>query len=141
MLRNGAGGHSAPMPASAAPTRVFIADDSALIYQRVSAMLTAAGMEVVGRAESPLPCFASILATHPDVVVLDVHLHGGAGLEVLRTVRLAVPEIAFVVFSNNSGPAYRKRYLGEGALEFLDKSTQFDQLAGAVARAGRHVTH
>jgi DNA-binding NarL/FixJ family response regulator len=55
-------------------------------------------------------------------------------------VRQAEPDIAFVVFSNNAGPAYRKRYLGEGAERFLDKTTEFDQLAIAVERASQH-TH
>ena len=45
------------------------------------------------------------------------------------------PDIAFVVFSNNSGPAYRKRYLGAGAVRFLDKSAEFDQLPQAVSAA------
>ena len=53
-------------------------------------------------------------------------------------MRLADPEIAFVVFSNNAAPAYRRRYLGEGAVRFLDKSTEFEQLAQAVASAGHH---
>ncbi|UUZ63687.1 response regulator [Polaromonas sp. P1-6] len=71
------------------------------------------------------------------MVVLDVQLEGGSGLQVMRVVRQAAPGIAFVVFSNNSGPAYRKRYLLEGAARFLDKSTEFDQLARAVAKASR----
>jgi DNA-binding NarL/FixJ family response regulator len=76
-----------------------------------------------------------ILGSHPDVVVLDHQLEGGTGLQVLKAVRTADPRVAFVVFSNNSAPAYRKRYLVEGAVRFLDKSTEFDQLAGAVAAA------
>ena len=59
-------------------------------------------------------------AAQPDVVVLDDQLEGGSGLQVLRAVRQAAPRIAFVVFTNNSGPVYRKRYLGEGADDFFD---------------------
>ena len=66
-------------------------------------------------------------------------VEGGTGLQVLKAVKSADPGVAFVVFSNNSAPAYRKRYLGEGAVRFLDKSTEFDQLAQAVATAGRRV--
>jgi two-component system response regulator DesR len=126
---------------AAAPIKVFLADDSQLICDRVAAILAAAGMTIVGRADSPQSCFDGILQSRPHVVVLDVQLDGGAGLEVLRTVRLAAPEVAFVVFSNNSGPAYRRRYLAEGALEFVDKSTELDLLAPAVARAFAPVAH
>ena len=106
-----------------------------MIRARVAAMLAPPAMTIVGEAETPQGCIEGILATQPDVVVLDVQLEGGQGLEVLRAVRPAAPQIAFVVFSNNSGPAYRKRYLGAGAVSFLDKSAEFDQLPRAVSTA------
>ena len=118
-----------------------MADDSALIRSRVAAMLGVNEMTVVGQAETPQESIDGILATAPDVVVLDVQLDGGSGLQVLRAVRRAAPQIAFVVFSNNAGPAYRKRYLREGAARFLDKSTESDQLAQAVAGASQHLAH
>jgi two-component system response regulator DesR len=128
------------MPSSTASTvNVYLADDSQPIRERVNALLGAARMCVVGEGATPQACIADILACHPDVVVLDVQLEGGSGLQVLQAVRGADPDVAFVVFSNNSAPAYRKRYLGEGAACFLDKSTEFDQLAQAVASAGRRV--
>ena len=119
--------------------KVFLADDSQQIRERVNAILGAAHLDVIGQAATPDTCIAGILESHPDVVVLDVQLEGGTGLQVLKAVRTADPDVAFVVFSNNSAPAYRKRYLGEGAVRFLDKSTEFDQLAHAVATAGRRV--
>ena len=121
--------------------KVFLADDSLQIRARVNALLGAADIAIVGEAATPENCIAGILRCHPDVVVLDVQLEGGTGLQVLKAVRLADPQVAFVVFSNNSAPAYRKRYLGEGAASFLDKSTEFDQLARAVETAGRHAVH
>ena len=127
------------MHSSAAPIKVFLADDSDLICDRVATLLGEAGMAVVGRGQTPQECFDGIVATHPDVVVLDVQLDGGSGLEVLQTVRLAAPQVAFIVFSNNSAPAYRKRYLAHGALQFIDKSSEYRQLARAVARAAQRL--
>lgn len=126
---------------STASLKVFLADDSLPIRQRVQAMLATAQMQVVGEAATPDSCISGILDCHPDVVVLDHQLEGGTGLQVLQAVRGAHPEVAFVVFSNNSAPAYRKRYLREGAVRFLDKSTEFDQLADAVADASRRDVH
>jgi DNA-binding NarL/FixJ family response regulator len=128
------------MPQSNFPVKVFLADDSAMIRERVAAMLSAKAMSIVGEAVSPQGSIQGILAVHPDVVVLDIQLEGGSGLEVLRAVRLADPGIAFIVFSNNSGAAYRKRYLAEGAYRFLDKTTEFDQLVPAIQTASQH-TH
>lgn len=126
---------------SKASIRVFLADDSLPIRERVNALLGAAHIAVVGEGATPATCIAGILDAQPDVVVLDVQLEGGTGLQVLKAVREADPGVAFVVFSNNSAPAYRKRYLGEGAARFLDKSTEFDQLAQAVETAGRRAVH
>lgn len=123
------------------PVKVFLADDSVLIRSRVAAMLGSDAIDIVGQAQTPQGSIDGILAAQPDVVVLDVHLEGGFGLQVLRAIRLAVPGIAFVVFSNSASPAYRKRYAGEGAENFLDKSTEFDQLARAVLNAAHSLAH
>jgi two-component system response regulator DesR len=121
--------------------RVFLADDSAPIRARVAALLGEHAVSVVGEAATPQACIAGILASQPQVVVLDIQLEGGTGLEVLRSVRQAAPDIAFVVFSNNAGPAYRKRYLVEGAVAFLDKSCDFEHLPRAIAEARARLTH
>lgn len=125
----------------ARPLKVFHVDDSPLIRERVAGLLDSRVMAVVGHAETPQYAIEGILALHPDVVVLDVQLEGGSGLQVLRAVRRIAPDIAFVVFSNHSDPAYRKRYLGEGAQAFLDKSTESDQLARAVTQASPALSH
>jgi DNA-binding NarL/FixJ family response regulator len=127
-----------PSPAS---LKVFLADDSMPIRVRIAGMLATPDVAIVGQGTTPQECIDGILSTQPDVVVLDVQLEGGQGLEVLRAVRSAQPQIAFVVFSNNSGPAYRKRYLGAGAARFLDKSTEFDQLPAAVGAASHSISH
>jgi two-component system response regulator DesR len=121
------------------PLKVFHADDSPLIRERVAGLLDSSRMAVVGHAQTPQYAIEGILAMHPDVVVLDVQLEGGSGLQVLRAVRRIAPDIAFVVFSNHSEPAYRKRYIDEGAQAFLDKSNQSDQLVHAVTKASHHV--
>jgi two-component system response regulator DesR len=140
MGEKAAAGHSSVMVP--APLTVFLADDSAPIRRRVAELLAARAMAVVGEAATPAASIEGILAARPDVVVLDVQLEGGTGLQVLQAVRRVAPGIAFVVLSNNAHPAYRKRYLGEGAAQFLDKSSGFPQLAQAVADATRAVaTH
>ena len=115
--------------------KVFLAEDSDLVRERIRSLLVETGVTIVGEGRTPQGCIGGILASRPDVVVLDVRLEGGTGLEVLKAVQVVVPAVAFVVFSNNASPAYRQRYLREGACAFLDKSSEFDQLAPAVAQA------
>lgn len=120
------------------PLRVFIADDSPLILEFVASILCASAMTIVGKTDTPQDSIEAILALYPDVVVLDVKLVGGTGLQVLRAIRHAAPDIAFVVFTNSSDPSYRKCYLDAGADSFLDKAKESYCLAQAVVKASRH---
>jgi DNA-binding NarL/FixJ family response regulator len=115
--------------------KVFLAEDSAPILERLHGVFARAHMDVVGEAGTPEGAIDQILALRPDVVVLDVQLEGGSGLQVLKAVRVANPAVAFVVFSNNATTVYRNPFLMEGASRFLDKSTELDQLPQAVASA------
>jgi DNA-binding NarL/FixJ family response regulator len=133
--------HSQGMPYDRAAIKVFIADDSRLIRDRVTGMLQASAMTVIGGAATPQACIDAILALRPDVVVLDIQLQGGSGLQVLRAIRQAAPGTGVVVFSHNASAAYRQRYLREGANHFLDKNSEFEQLVQAVEAAARQALH
>jgi DNA-binding NarL/FixJ family response regulator len=115
--------------------KVFLAEDSEFIRERLHQLMRAGCLRVVGEAATPRACIAGILALKPDAVVLDVELEGGCGLEVLNAVRIADPRVAFVVFSTAASPAYRNRYLGAGAARFLDKRKDAQHLARAVTDA------
>lgn len=129
------------MSTSNASLKVFLAEDSAPIRERLHGVFARAHMDVVGEAATPEGAIDQILALQPDVVVLDVQLEGGSGMQVLKAVRSADPKVAFVVFSNNATSGYRNRFLKEGASDFLDKSTELDQLPQAVATAGGATVH
>jgi DNA-binding NarL/FixJ family response regulator len=129
------------MSSSNVSLKVFLAEDSPAIRDRLHGLFHRSDMRVVGEAGTPASAIEQILQLHPDVVVLDVQLEGGSGLQVLQAVRGADPKVAFVVFSNSAGSGYRKRYLKEGAADFLDKSSEFDQLPCAVERAGHRIVH
>ncbi|MEO7886887.1 MAG: response regulator transcription factor [Polaromonas sp.] len=119
------------------PTRVFLADDSALSRSRVAAMLLNQGMEIAGQADTPELAITGVLASRPDVVVLDVQFEKGTGMQVLQAVLKAAPGIRFIILSNHAEPAYRARYLAAGAACFLDKHAEFYQLGAAVAGFAR----
>lgn len=114
--------------------RVFIVDDSVPVRQRIAQLLDAIeGVAVVGEAETPAQAIEGIFNFHPDVVLLDIHLIAGSGLDVLQKVHPQSPGIVFVVLTNHPSPQYRKAYLDAGARYFLDKSTEIAEIAEIIA--------
>jgi DNA-binding NarL/FixJ family response regulator len=114
-------------------SRVFIVEDSAPIRSRLVELLgEIEGVCVVGEAETPGDAVTGIQQTKPHCVVLDYQLIGGTGVDVLRAVRPASPEIGFVVLTNHPNAQYRRVCMEAGADWFLDKSTEFDKIKEVV---------
>ncbi|TMH55663.1 MAG: response regulator [Betaproteobacteria bacterium] len=126
------------MPQKAnSPVRVFIVEDSPLIRKRIMDNLRSiGGFVVVGFAESEDDAVAAITETEPDVVVTDIRLKEGNGIEVVRQVRQASltspPKI--YVLSNYASPEYRHECELVGADAFFDKSGEYDRFLDTLQR-------
>lgn len=108
---------------------VFIADDSLVVREHLVTMLDElAGIVIVGQAETVAEAIAAIGKLQPDVVILDIHLPDGSGIDVLQTIKQDEPAPVVIVLTNYPYPAYRQKCLQAGADFFLDKSTEFDQI-------------
>ena len=113
--------------------RVFLVDDSLLIRQRLARMLLSVkGVQVVGEALQAREATSSILQLKPDLVVLDVQLLSGTGMEVLRSIKKVQPAPIVIIVTNF--PEYRKKYLEAGADFFFDKSTEFHNIPLVLGR-------
>jgi DNA-binding NarL/FixJ family response regulator len=64
----------------------------------------------------------------PDALILDLHMPGGSGLDVLRAIRTDHPDLYVVIFTNYPYPEYREECLSAGANLFLDKSAEFEKI-------------
>ena len=113
--------------------RVFICDDSASVRERLVIMaLDLAGVDLVGQAEDAPGSVDSIRRAQPDVVILDIRMPGGSGIEVLRRLKRMTPAPAVIMLTNFAYEQYRKKCEAAGADFFLDKSTEFDQIPLAL---------
>ena len=113
--------------------RVFIVDDCSVIVERLTLLLEdVPGVELVGHAADVPQAIQRLLETTPDVLVLDLHLLGGTGLDVLRALRPVRPDIHVLIFTNHSHDEYRQECLTAGAEYFLDKSAEFEKLPGIL---------
>jgi DNA-binding NarL/FixJ family response regulator len=113
--------------------RVVLVDDHRLFRAGVRAEL-GDGIEVVGEAEDVASAVAAIAATVPDVVLLDVHLPGGGGVEVLRLVLPALPDVRFLAVSVSDAADDVIGTIRAGARGYVTKTISGADLAHAVTR-------
>ena len=112
---------------------VVIVDDHELFRAGVRSEL-AAHVEVVGDADGVESAVPAILATAPDVVLLDVHMPGGGGVEVIRQVAKVRPEQRFLALSVSDAPDDVIAVIRAGARGYVTKSITPAELADAVRR-------
>lgn len=109
--------------------KVFIADDSLIVREHLVIMLDELiGIEIVGQAENVAEAINGILELQPDVVILDIRMPGGSGIDVLQTIKQDEPTPVVIILTNFPYPGYRQKCLQAGADFFLDKSTEFYQI-------------
>ncbi len=114
--------------------KVFLVEDSALLRERLEAMLASIhGSITVGSASGADDALQAILASGADTVVLDLHLAQGSGMEVLRALSERAPQVQVYILTNYPNDAYRRAAERLGARGFFDKSTEFEQLRAALA--------
>ena len=68
-------------------TRVLVADDHPMIAAALDVLLRGTDYELVGRARSGADALAQVQRLKPDILLLDVHMPDGSGLDVLRRLR------------------------------------------------------
>jgi two-component system response regulator DevR len=109
--------------------KVFIADDSGVVVERLAGLLEEVpGALLVGQAGDVPEAVHGIQEKKPDALILDLHMPGGSGLDVLRAIRTDHPRLYVVICTNYPYPEYREQCLTAGANLFLDKSAEFEKI-------------
>jgi len=114
-------------------TRVVLVDDHAMFRAGVRAEL-GDRVELVGEAGTTAEAIATIRATKPDVVLLDVHMPDGGGLAVLEAIGPALPDVRFLALSVSDAAEDVIAVIRAGAKGYVTKTISADDLADAVAR-------
>jgi DNA-binding NarL/FixJ family response regulator len=112
---------------------VVIVDDHAIFRAGVKAEL-GEGVELLGEAESVEDAIRAIVELEPDVVLLDVHMPGGGGVEVIGQVAKQRPQQRFLALSVSDDPQDVIAIVRAGARGYVTKSITGEELADAVAR-------
>ncbi len=122
----------APGPAGA-QRRVLIVDDHPIVRQGLRRMIEPEpDLVVCGEVQTEREARAAIRALSPDVVIVDISLAQGDGLELVRDVHAQRPELPMLVLSMHDELIYAERLLAAGASGYIMKHAASDQLLIAL---------
>ena len=113
---------------------ILIVDDHQPTIELLVDLLARASPGVAIRtAGSAQEAMVLYRAMAPVVVVMDIGLPGGNGIEVAREIKALLPAVGIVMHSNHDSAIYRERSAAIGADAFVSKASTHDELVPAVA--------
>lgn len=119
--------------------KVLIVDDSAIVRERLKAMLCEiTELENISQARDSLEAISSFQKLNPEVVILDIRMPGGSGIDVLKEMKKATKPPLVIVLTNYPYPQYRRKCIDAGADFFFDKSTEFDKVIEVLKQLGQN---
>jgi putative two-component system response regulator len=111
---------------------LLVVDDEELLRRSVRRMLQAAGHEVL-EAATVTEATEMISAREVELVLCDIHMPGGSGLELVRSVAGTRPQTAVIMLSGIDDPAVAEQALDIGAYGYLVKPAERNEIVITVA--------
>jgi DNA-binding NarL/FixJ family response regulator len=109
-----------------------IADDQPLLRTGFALILAADGIDVVGQAADGVEAIATVRATHPDVVLMDIRMPEMDGLEATRQILAEQDPPRIIILTTFDLDRYVYSALAIGASGFLLKDVSPERLVAAV---------
>lgn len=124
------------------PVRIVLADDHSVVRAGLRLLLDAEdGFEVVAEAGNVNDAARYVRGHHPDVLILDLNMPGGSGLELIPRLREEAPETRIVVLTMQRDPAFARQALSAGAVGYVLKDAADGELVLAVRLAANGETY
>ena len=120
-----------------AALRVLVVDDHEVVRHGIAALARRAGFEVVGQAGSVADSIAQASHTAPDVVIMDVRLPDGSGIEACREIRASCPTTRVVMLTSYPDEEAVLAAVLAGASGYLLKQIRGQDLVAALEAVGR----
>lgn len=118
--------------------RLLIADDHAVVRTGLTQLLSAVeDVELVGSASNGEEAVSLCAEFEPDVVLMDLEMPALDGIEATRRIKEAQPEVAVVILTSFSDRERILRALDAGAVGYLLKDAEPDELTRAVHAAAQ----
>ena len=116
-------------------TRALIIDDHAVVRSGIRRALESRGDIHVFEAASKTEALAQIAHVSPKLLIIDINLPDGSGLEIVSWVRTISTEMAIVVLTFNESDDFLLSAMRAGASAYVNKSAPLTELTAAVDHA------
>jgi DNA-binding NarL/FixJ family response regulator len=120
------------VPNGVATVTVLLVDDHHIWRGGVSAILQSTEFKVVGEAGSGEEAVEKVRDLRPDLVLLDIRMSGGDGLEALEKIKAEMPSTKVIMLTTYENPTYMARAVSAGAAGYLLKGIPFDELVTSL---------
>jgi DNA-binding NarL/FixJ family response regulator len=115
---------------------VFITDDHYMVVEGIRSLLAAEkDIDFIGSASSTASCRAFLQRQQPDVLLLDISLPDGSGIDLCREIRTAYPSIAILGLSTFNQASFIRNMINNGACGYLLKNATQKELTEAIHMA------
>lgn len=110
------------MPGKSQKTRIFVVDDHPLMRDGMALLISSeADWQICGFASSIQETLKQLKTIEPDLMVVDLSLKDGLGLDLIKTVKERFPKILMLVVSAYEENLYAERALRSGASGYVNK--------------------
>lgn len=118
--------------------RVMVVDDHEMVRRGICSYLeTEEDLEVVGQANSGKSAIKQAAQVVPDVILMDLVMQDGTGIEASEKIKQILPETQIIILTSYIDEALIFPALEAGALSYLLKTSQADEIVRAVRLAIR----
>ncbi len=117
--------------------KVLIADDSSELRERVKMLLAEVkAVDMIREAENVRQAIECVRESAADVIILDMRMPDGTGLDVLQAIEKRDRAPIVIVLTSFPYPQYRRKCMDAGADFFFDKSTEMEKVIEVLAARG-----
>ena len=116
-------------------SKVFLVDDHPILRQGLSKLINdQPDLTICGEAEAPPTALAGIARTNPDLILLDLSLAGGDGVELCRQLQEQHNGVPVLIISMHDENLYAERCLRAGAMGYVMKQDPPDKVMAAIRK-------
>jgi DNA-binding NarL/FixJ family response regulator len=115
--------------------KLLVADDHEVVRCGLRSLIAGTEIEIIGEATTGEQTLEMALQGTPDVVLIDIRMPHGDGLNVLGRLKLERPELAVLILSTYDNPTYVARAVALGAAGYVLKGADREHLLDAIRKA------